>query len=138
MVSMTERQAPPRVDRLAQEATLVDGQVRVHLPFAVDPHALSAQLLREGYPLAHEPNTPDTQGWGNDFDSNGYYPYWVYPDPERPDRSVFAFNPRPEDVISRGSAETTERLALGERSRALIQRWVPVLGTLTRPDETAH
>lgn len=109
------------------EVTLEDGQVRVHLPFAVDSQALSRQLLREGYPLAHEPDTPDTQGWGNGFSPNGYYPYWVYPDPDHEGRSVFAFNPQPEDVVVHGSAE---RVDLGERSRGLVVRWVPVLERL--------
>lgn len=106
------------------DVTLNDGQVRVHLPFAVDPQALSRQLLREGFPLAHQPDTPDTQGWGHDFDPNGYYPYWVYPDPDRAGRSVFAFNPQPDDVVKQNGVEA---VALGERSQELIDRWVPVL-----------
>lgn len=116
--------------------SLHDGQVRVHLPFAVDPQALSRQLLREGFPLAHEANTPDTQGWGHDYQENGYYPYWVYPDPEQQGRSVFAFNPQPEDVVDRGGADET--VQLGNRSRKVVERWVPVLARLQRSEREVH
>lgn len=109
--------------------TLQDGQVRVHLPFSVDPHRLSAQLLREGYALAHPPDTPDTQGWGDDFSPNGYYPFYVFPDPDVPNRSCFAFYPNPEDAISRGTGDPV-RVLLGERSRQTVERWVPVLAHL--------
>lgn len=111
--------------------TLADGQVRVHLPFSVDPRRLSAQLLREGYALAHEANTPDTQGWGPDFSPNGYYPYYVFPDPDAPGRSVFAFYPNPEDAVSRGAGEPV-RPSLGDRSRETMERWVPVLARLSK------
>lgn len=125
---MNERQASPgqpvTVGQNTYTVTYDKGQVRVHLPFAVDPHALSHLLLREGFPLAHEPDTTDTQGWGHDFESNGYYPYWVYPDPERPRDYVFAFNPQPEDVVDHMGDET---VALGKRSADLVDRWVPVL-----------
>lgn len=114
------------------EATLANGQVRIHLPFEVDPQRLSRQLLREGFPLAHEPETTDTQGWGNDFDANGYYPYWVYPDPDHPGCSVFAFNPQPEDVVDHGGSD--ERVELGPRSARVIRRWVPVLERLRRTE----
>jgi hypothetical protein len=113
-------------------ATLAGGQVRVHLPFAVDQQALSRQLLREGFPLAHQPDTPDTQGWGHDFQENGYYPYWVYPDPEHPSCSVFAFNPQPEDVVDGG--DRGERVELGPRSESVVRRWVPILERLRRPE----
>jgi hypothetical protein len=65
------------------------------------------------------------QGWGYDVSPNGYYPYWVYPDPQDPDRSIFAFYPRPEDVIDLGHGQ--EALQLGRRSLEVVQRWVPVL-----------
>lgn len=114
------------------EASLANGQVRIHLPFAVDPQRLSRQLLREGFPLAHQPETTDTQGWGQDYQANGYYPYWIYPDPERPGRSVFAFNPQPEDVVDDGGRD--ERVELGERSTRVVRRWVPVLQRLRRTE----
>ncbi|HWI52974.1 MAG TPA: hypothetical protein VNT01_12620 [Symbiobacteriaceae bacterium] len=114
------------------EATLANGQVRIHLPFAVDPQRLSRQLLREGFPLAHQPETTDTQGWGQDYQANGYYPYWIYPDPERPGRSVFAFNPQPEDVVDDGGRD--EKVELGERSTRVVQRWVPVLQRLRQTE----
>lgn len=116
------------VDGEAYEVTLANDHVRVHLPYAVDPQALSSLLQREGFPLAHEADTPDTQGWGSDFSPNGYYPYWVYPDPTRPGQYVFAFNPHPEDVVQ-GSDQAI--LNLGERSMNVIQRWVPLLARLT-------
>lgn len=110
--------------------TLEDGQVRVHLPFAVDPHRLSAQLEREGYALAHEKDTPDTQGWGDEFSPNGYYPYFLFPDPDTPGRSCFAFYPNPEDAVNRGTGAPVA-VALGERSLRTVERWVPVLARLT-------
>ncbi len=122
-----------RAGGMSVPVTLASGQVRVHLPFAVDPRALSAQLIREGYALAHEPETPDTQGWGDFFDPEAYYPYWVYPDPENAGRSVFAFYPNPEDVVHR--AGQPDAVRLGERSRHLVERWVPVLQTLQAPGE---
>lgn len=115
---------------IACPVTLQDGQVRVHLPFSVDPHRLSAQLLREGYALAHEPDTPDTQGWGEDFSPNGYYPYYLFPDPDAPGRSCFAFYPSPEDAVSRGAGDPVG-VSLGERSRGTLDRWVPVLARLS-------
>lgn len=136
---MTEQHASPgrvTVGGTACEVTLADGHVRVHLPFAVDSHRLSRQLVREGYPLAHEPHTPDTQGWGPEFDPNGYYPYWVYPDPDRPGRSVFAFNPEPEDVVDHGPRGET--VNVGQRSANLIRRWVPVLTNLQQGKEAPY
>jgi hypothetical protein len=127
---MRERHSPApsvTVDGLTCTATYQDGQVRIHLPFAVDLHALSQQLMREGYALAHQPDTPDTQGWGDRFDPGGYYPYWLFPDPDRPGQSVFAFYPHPEDLVQR--ADNTALLHLGERSLDLVRRWVPVLAT---------
>jgi len=118
------------VDGLTYELSLEQGQVWVRLPFEVDPQQLSAQLTAEGYALAHQPDTPDTQGWGDDFSPNGYYPYYVFPDPSAPDRSVFAFYPQPEDVVRQG---TEEALDLRERSRRTVERWVPVLARLAGP-----
>jgi len=115
------------VDGQAYEVTLASDQIRVHLPYAIDPQALSSLLQREGFPLAHDLDTPDTQGWGSDFSPDGYYPYWVYPDPTRPGQYVFAFNPHPEDVIQGGDQPI---LDLGERSMNVIQRWVPVLARM--------
>ncbi|HLN63712.1 MAG TPA: hypothetical protein VK464_19495 [Symbiobacteriaceae bacterium] len=112
--------------------TLDDGQVRVHLPFTVDPQALSALLQREGFPLAHQPDTTDTQGWGHDFEGDGYYPYYVYPDPDAPGQYVFAFNPEPEDVVDLGTGRG-ETVDLGQRSLAKVERWVPVLERLQPP-----
>jgi hypothetical protein len=129
VVAITQHEFAGTAVPIPLEVTLANGQVRVHLPFAVDPHALSAQLLREGFPLAHQPDTPDTQGWGPYFDANGYYPYWTYPDPEQPGRTVFAFNPHPEDVIDRKGPDA---VVLGKRSRTLVERWVPVLASLRR------
>lgn len=138
---MTQRQAAPaqqiQIGSSRCAVTLTNGQVQVHLPFAVYPHALSAQLLREGYPLAHEPDSPDTQGWGPDFRPNGYYPYWVYPDPQNPARSVFAFNPQPEDVIHRAHGQP-DAVSLGARSVALVNRWVPVLAALQTQESEVH
>jgi hypothetical protein len=110
--------------------SLARGLVRVHLPFSVDMQALSQQLLREGYPLAHQPDTPDTQGWGPDFDPNGYYPHWVFPDPTHEERSVFAFYPQPEDVSQANADQRMAALHLGDRSQELIRRWVPVLAAV--------
>lgn len=118
------------VDGQTYSLGLEQGQVWVHLPYRVDPHQLSAQLLREGYALAHPPDTPDTQGWGEEFSPNGYYPYYLFTDPKAENRSVFAFYPNPEDAVTEGEAE---RLALGERSRRTVERWVPVLARLGTP-----
>lgn len=118
------------------DVTLTNGQLQVHLPFAVDLQRFSQQLLREGYPLAHEADTPDTQGWGPDFSANGYYPYWLYADPDRPGFSVLALNPHPEDVVDHG--EAGESLEIGSRSMEVMQRWLPVLTNLHEPsDQTA-
>ncbi|HYG57297.1 MAG TPA: hypothetical protein VD902_04460 [Symbiobacteriaceae bacterium] len=108
--------------------SLAGGQVRVHLPFSVSQERLSEQLIREGFPLAHESGQSDTQGWGHDFQSNGYYPYWVYPDPDHPGGSVFAFNPQPSDVVDHGGR--SETVDLSAWSTNLVRRWVPVLEDL--------
>lgn len=119
------------------QVTLDDGQVRVHLPYAVDPQALSRLLLREGFPLAHQPDTPDTQGWGHDYEGDGYYPYWVFPDPVHPGCSVFAFNPQPEDVVDHGPG-VAESAQLGPRSQKLLRRWLPVLEKLQQSEVQPH
>ena len=126
------------VDGHTYQVSLEQGQVWVHLPFAVDPHELSVQLQREGYALAHEPDTPDTQGWGETFDPNGYYPYCVFPDPTAPGRSVFAFYPRPEDVVRQGPDGEAVALSLGRESERTIARWVPWLRrrvAVRKPDQ---
>jgi hypothetical protein len=139
MVSTMQRQttsATVTVGNATYPVTLDDGQVRVHLPFAVDPQALSSLLLREGFPLGHQPDTPDTQGWGHDFEGDGYYPYYVYPDPGAPGCYVFAFTPEPEDVVDQG-IDRGETVDLGERSQAKVERWVPVLERLASGEVTS-
>ncbi|MCG0239786.1 MAG: hypothetical protein L6E13_11545 [Firmicutes bacterium] len=116
---------------------LEDGQIWAYLPFRVDTERLTRFLREEGYPMAYDPGArdpaeaeapPGTQGWGPGYDSEGYYPYWVFPDPEAPERSVFALVPRPEDVVTRrDGAQTVQRPEPGPVTRSLLAHWLPVL-----------
>ncbi len=135
---------PVQVSPATLPVSYEDGQVRVHLPFRVNIAALTRWLVQQGYFCAHPAETdtragtlfPESQGWGPDHDSDSYYPYWVYPDPERRGRSVMAFNPQPEDVVQQfKEGRTTTWVDLGEQSRALMKEWLPVLAT--HPDGTA-
>lgn len=116
----------------------VDDQIRVYLPFQVDVERLTRYLREEGYPVAHAPEDAreealdefilTSQGWGQGYDTEGYYPYWVFPDPEQPGRSIFAFAPRPEDVVRREAhGHAAERAAVGAMSRSMLAHWLPVL-----------
>lgn len=107
------------------DLSVEDEQVRVHLPTRVDPHSLTSFLVKEGYPLSHDPDeVTDSQGWGPAYDSQGYYRWWVYPDPEQAGGSCFAFNPRPDDLVRQGESATAQ---LSVASQQDLERWVPVL-----------
>lgn len=133
--------APVAVSPATLPLSHEDGQVFVHLPFAVDVPRLTRWLTEQKYFCAHMPGDgfragsrfPGSQGWGPVHDPGSYYPYWVFPDPHRRHRSVFAFNPQPEDVVQRlEEGETTTWVDLGERSRATLQEWLPVLAAHAR------
>jgi len=109
------------------DCSFEDGQVRVHLPFAVDLDRLTGMLRRDHYPVAGEPGETDSQGWGYEIDVEEYYPYWVYPDPERPGRSVLAFSPR--DYARAGG---THLPRLGEQTRREVRRWYDYLQAAAR------
>ena len=113
-------------ERLA--VSIEDGQVRVRLPFAVDLERLTGLLRRDHYPVASEPGETDSQGWGYEIDLEDYYPYWVFPDPDRPGCWVFAFPP--EDYER--AADGTHRPRVGARARREIRRWYDYLQAARR------
>lgn len=53
------------------------GQVRIHLPFAVDQEALRSQLKEAGWAVGDDESV-DSQGWGPDTVIDGYYPCWLF------------------------------------------------------------
>ena len=110
--------------------SLVDGQVRVHLPFSVRQDRLTELLRSDHYPVASAPGETDSQGWGHDLDIDDYYPYWVYPDPDRPGAQVFAFPPEDYEV----TADGTHRPIIGEKAEREIRRWFDYLRAAAETD----
>lgn len=119
---------------------LHNGQIQVRLPFKVDVVRLTERLLEMGYRVAYtpgaqddddeyDPDPPGTQCWGPGHDPDGYYPYSIAPDPEAPEqRSLFAFPPRPEDIIEQDVAgRTVARVDPGDDTLRLIDQWIPEL-----------
>lgn len=133
--------APVQVAPAALGISHEDGQVRAHLPFALDVERLTHWLTEHQYFCAHMPGDgfragsrfPNSQGWGPEHDPGSYYPYWVYPDPEHRGRSLFAFNPQPEDVVQKlKEGHTTTWVDLGDKSKATLKEWLPVLAAHAR------
>lgn len=113
--------------------TVVDGHIRIHLPFRIDPHELTRYLMGEGYPLSHEPGeVTDAQGWAPEFDPQAYYQWWVYPDPAHEGGYCFALNPRPGDVVERGADIVP---SLTPDSLQDVTRWVPILQRFTQVEQ---
>lgn len=122
---------------------LHNGQVQVRLPFKVDVVRLSQHLVRSGYRVAYsppsrddsqayDPDPPGTQSWGAGYDPEGYYPYSIFPDPDAPETgSVFAFPPRPEDIIEQEVAgRVVARVDLGDASQEKVDHWIAELAAL--------
>lgn len=74
-----------------QRGRIQEGQVRVPLEGELDLAGLSRDLRARGFFLANDPEAMDSQGWGEDYDPEGYYPYWVFRDGKR---WVFACPPK--------------------------------------------
>ena len=118
---------------------IVDGMVQVRLPFRVDRRKLTLALHKEGYHVSNGVEETDAQGWGPDYDAEGYYPYWVFPD-EQPEWTVFSFPPEDYDETpdgtteaaghdhARGAADKDDepafRPCLGRLSQEELARWL--------------
>lgn len=71
-----------------------NGQVWVSLPFRI-ARAKLRQILRDSlYAVGWNRERLDSEAWGLEYDIEGYYPYWVFPDPQHPGHTIFAFPPR--------------------------------------------
>ena len=99
---------------------LEEGQLRVTLNGSLDVAGLSRDLREKGYFLANDPEDNDSQGWGKDFDAEGYYPNWVFRDGEK---WIFASTPKDFGIQKDGDRSNQ----IGERSKEEMGRWVTYL-----------
>lgn len=107
---------------------IVDGMVQVRLPFRVDREKLTKALQQEGFHVRHDAGETDAQGWGPDYDAEGYYPYWVFPDDGQPEWTIFSFPPEDYDEEPDGATDTADeagfRPYLGRLSQQELERWL--------------
>jgi hypothetical protein len=91
-----------------------DGQIRAALKGSLDVTGLSRDLQKKGYFLANDPEDTDSQGWGKNFDEEGYYPNWVFRDG---DSWVFASTPKDTHM----KKEPSE---IGEQDKEEMRWWI--------------
>lgn len=97
-----------------------DGQLRTILDGSLDVAGLSQDLQEKGYYLANDPDDIDSQGWGKDYDPEGYYPNWVFRDGQK---WIFANTPR-DYRIKRDGDKVYE---VGDRAEEEIRHWIPYI-----------
>ena len=76
--------------RIGERISIKNGQIQVILPGNLNLAGLTRELLKNGFFVASTSPGLDSQGWGEEQDLAGYYPYWVYRDDNK---WVFAFTP---------------------------------------------
>lgn len=137
---------------------LEHGQVQVHLPFAVDHARLRKLLQRDGWAVAPQHETIDTQGWGPAPVADGYYPYWLRKG-RGAGEAIFAFPPQdyrvgeglvanPEDAARRADEATVQprrqgapdppaagwkKPVIGSGALEEFARWFPFLEASAQP-----
>ena len=110
-------------------------KVRIKLPFFIDLKKLTDLLKMKKYFVANDPVESDSQGWGNSFDAEGYYPYWVY----REDTDwYFAFPPEDYKTVPNPGSVPKHIPILGSRAIEEFSRWLPVLKEAQKVVETAN
>ena len=102
-----------------QRGRIQEGQVRVPLEGELDLAGLSRDLRARGFFLANDPEAMDSQGWGEDYDPEGYYPYWVFRDGKR-----WVFACPPKDLFTGAGG------AAGIRHRRPDRRSIAILAAL--------
>ncbi len=120
---------------------IVDGMVQVRLPFRVNREKLSRMLQQQDYHVSDDVEETDALGWGRDYDAEGYYPYWVFPDDEQPQWTIFSYPPEDYDEGD-GEATGTQHMAWMETDRPAghdkaAPGYRPYLGNLAR-EELGH
>lgn len=95
------------------------GQLRIPIPFPLKLTRLTAALTEAGYQVRTESGETTSQGWGEDYDREGYYPYWVYEDD-----GIWFFAFSPEDY--RPGIDSWQAYA-GPEAQAELDRWWPYL-----------
>jgi len=101
-----------------QRGRIQEGQVRVPLEGELDLAGLSRDLRARGFFLANDPEAMDSQGWDEDYDPEGYYPYWVFRDGKR-----WVFACPPKDLFT--GAGGRREYAIGARTEEVLQSWLP-------------
>ena len=112
--------------------SLDNGMIHVLLPFRVDLERLARSLKEAGYFTSEGAEETGAQGWGSEFDAEGYYPYWVLPDDDEPEWTVFTYPPEDYDqfeAVATGGGEEAGafRPFLGDLARQELARWLAFL-----------
>jgi len=120
---------------------IVDGMVQVRLPFRVNREKLSRLLQQQDYHVSDDVEETDSLGWGRDYDAEGYYPYWVFPDDEQPQWTIFSYPPEDYDEEG-GEAAGSAQIGPPETDRPTGHDesdpgYRPYLGNLAR-EELGH
>ncbi|HHY42622.1 MAG TPA: hypothetical protein GX514_07230 [Thermoanaerobacterales bacterium] len=102
---------------------VINDKVRIRLPFSIDFHKLYDLLKEQDYFVANSPEL-DSQGWGKDYDAEGYYPYWVYVEN---DDYYFAFPPEDYKLVHEPGAKPKHVPILGSKALEEFFRWLPLL-----------
>jgi len=110
-------------------------KVRIKLPFFVDLKKLTELLKQKKYFVANDPDKFDSQGWGDRFDAEGYYPYWVY---EEDDNWYFAFPPEDYKTVPDPGSVPKHMPVLGSKAIEEFSRWLPILKEAQKVAETTN
>ncbi|HHX23353.1 MAG TPA: hypothetical protein GX723_05000 [Thermoanaerobacterales bacterium] len=102
---------------------VVNEKVRIKLPFHISFEKLNKILKEEGYFVANSPKV-DSQGWGKDYDAEGYYPYWVYAENEE---HYFAFPPEDYKITAEPGQAPKHVPILGNEAIEEFFNWLPLL-----------
>lgn len=110
-------------------------KVRIKLPFFVDLQKLTEILKEKKYFVAYDPDEMDSQGWGEQYDAEDYYPYWIYKDA---DEWYFAFPPEDYKPIPNPGSVPKLIPVLGSKAIEEFFRWLPILKDAQKETDTAN
>ncbi|MGE5591843.1 MAG: hypothetical protein ACM3ZA_14710 [Bacillota bacterium] len=103
---------------------IVEGMVQVRLPFRVNLEKLSQVLQKQNYHTSDDADETDALGWGREYDAEGYYPHWVFPNDDRPEGTILSFPP--EDYDQPGD-NGEYRPFLGKLAQEELGQWLGLL-----------
>ncbi|MGI6603740.1 MAG: hypothetical protein ACOX2S_01470 [bacterium] len=106
---------------MAYEMNLNRRMVQVILPYELDLPRLTEALKEAGFYVSDETGEGTSQGWGQGYDREGYYPYWVYKD-----RETWFFAFPPEDY-HKSEPDAAFSAYVGPEARNEFERWQPYL-----------